>query len=111
VASALDINGRVAGNAVSLSSRDRNVCAPELSGTVGVAGTLDINGRAAVNAISLSSRDKNGRAPKLSGMADTLDINGGVEGHDCHVRQARCGRTAQINSILLHKPLLLVITQ
>jgi hypothetical protein len=40
-AGALDINGRAAGNAASLSSRDGNGRAAELSRT---AGALDING-------------------------------------------------------------------
>jgi hypothetical protein len=34
-----------------------SLCAPELSGTVSMAGALDINGRAAGNDTSLSSRD------------------------------------------------------
>jgi hypothetical protein len=84
-----NIGGRVASNAAGLSSRDRNIHAPELSGTVSAVGALDINGRAAGNAAGLSSRDGNGRAPELFGTADALDINGEVEGHGCHVRPAR----------------------
>jgi hypothetical protein len=86
---ALDINGQAAGNTAGLLSRDGNDCAPEHSETVSAAGTLDINGRAASNAAGLSSRDGNGHAPELFGTADALHINGGVEGHGCHVRLAR----------------------
>jgi hypothetical protein len=88
VAGALDINGRAAGNTGGLSSKDGNSRALELSGTVGMTGALDINGRAGGNVVVLSSRDGNGRAPELSGMTDALDINGGLEGHGCHVRPA-----------------------
>jgi hypothetical protein len=59
MAGALDINGRAAGNAASLSSKDGNGRAPELSGIVGTAGALDINGRATGNAAGLSSRNRN----------------------------------------------------
>jgi hypothetical protein len=78
MAGALDINGRAAGNTADLSSRDGNDCAPEHSGTVGVAGALHINGRAASNAVSLLSKDMNIHFPKLSGTvsaAGALDIN------------------------------------
>jgi hypothetical protein len=91
-ASTLDINGRAAGNAAGLSRRDRNVCSLKLSETVGTAGALDINGRAAGNTVGLSSRDGNGHAPKLSRLADALDINGVVEGHNCHVRPVVDGK-------------------
>jgi hypothetical protein len=43
-ASALDINGRVAGNTAGLWSKDGNGRTSELSETVEAASTLDING-------------------------------------------------------------------
>jgi hypothetical protein len=66
-----------------------NVCAPELYETVGTTSALDITGRAAGNATDLSSWDGNDRALEHSGTVDTLDINGGVEGHGCNVRPVR----------------------
>jgi hypothetical protein len=59
---------------------------------VKAAGALDINVQATGNATGLCSKDGNDRAPDLSRTVQAvgaLYINGGVEGHGCHVLPTR----------------------